>query len=88
MTWWCGLVVFKKDGPVGGGPFNRPARLPRADRPPRAATAIPPITTVRPTILDELLAAETHATVAAITSFYKNRYFIDEFHGALMVTGL
>ena len=43
--------------------------------------AIPPITTVRPTILDELLATETHATVAAITSFYKNRYFIDEFHG-------
>src|SRR5690606_2206031 len=42
------------------------------------------ITTIAPigaTLFDEFLATETHHAVTAVTGLYKNRYFIDEFHG-------
>ncbi|MND42848.1 hypothetical protein D3C80_336320 [compost metagenome] len=42
--------------------------------------AIAPVTTVGAALLNEFFATETHQAVAAVARFYKDRYFIDEFH--------
>ncbi len=43
--------------------------------------AVTTITAVGATLFDELLATEAHHAVTAVAGLYKNRYFIDEFHG-------
>ncbi len=43
--------------------------------------AIAAIAPVGAAFLDELLTTEAHHAVTAVAGLYKNRYFIDEFHG-------
>ncbi|MNP23736.1 hypothetical protein D3C76_1164560 [compost metagenome] len=42
--------------------------------------AIAPVTTVGAALLNEFFATEAHQAIAAVARFYKDRYFIDEFH--------
>lgn len=42
--------------------------------------AVTAVTAVRATVLDELLATEAHATVAAVTGLDPNRYFVNKLH--------
>ena len=39
------------------------------------------VAAVGATLLDEFLATEGHHAVTAVTGFYKNRNFVDKFHG-------
>ncbi|CAI8950863.1 hypothetical protein EMIT0P291_50074 [Pseudomonas sp. IT-P291] len=43
-------------------------------------TAVTAITAVRATVLDKFFPTETHGAIAAVTSLYTNRYFINKLH--------
>src|SRR5690606_4586816 len=46
-------------------------------------TAVATVTAVGTALLDELFATKAHHAITTVTGFYRNRYFIDEFHERL-----
>jgi len=49
--------------------------------------AVTAVAAVGATVLDEFLAAEAHATVAAVTGFYPDRYFVYKLHSKPPLVG-